>query len=215
MRSGLSKEELRKLKRKREAARQALLQEIAERERIKKEARGSRSGLSKKELRELAKDKPLEKAVDLTDAAILDLARKTPTQGYLISNIIRHMTGSTKQIILTEIRKGLQQGKSIQQIVRAIIGTKAAKRKDAALSTVLNSIKRDVNTLISHVTNTVYEMTYKAAGYNGVQFVAVLDSKTSETCRGLNGKKYKIADPYPRPPLHYNCRSKIRPVRIK
>lgn len=212
MKSGLNKEELRKLRRKHEAARQALLAEISEREQRKKEARGTRSGLSKAELRKLAKGKPIEKAVDLTEAAIIDLVRNTPTQGHLVGNIIRHMTGSTKQIALTEIRKGLQQGKSIQQIMRAIAGTKAAKRKDGALSTVLNSIKRDVNTLVSHVTNTAYEMAYKAAGIKKVKFVAVLDSRTSKQCQGLNGKVYDINKPFPRPPLHYNCRSKVRPV---
>lgn len=212
MRSGLNKEELRKLQRKRQAARKALLDEIAEREQRKKEARGTRSGLSKAELRKLAKGKPIEKAVDLTEAAVIDLARKTPSLGHLVSNIIRHMTSSTKQIMLTQIRQGLQQGRSIQQIVRAIAGTKAAKRKDGALSTVINSIRRDVNTLVNHVTNTVYEMAYKAAGIKKVKFVAVLDSKTSEQCRSLNGKVYDISKPYPKPPLHYNCRSKVRPA---
>ena len=212
MRSGLNKEELRKLRRKREAARQVLLAEIAEREQRKKEARGKRSGLSKAELRKQAKGKALEKSIDITENTFIALARETPTQGHLVANIIKHVSGNTKNIILTEIRKGLQQGKSVSQIIKAITGTKAAGRKDGALSTVINSIKRDVNTLVNHVTNTVHIATYKALGKKKVKFVAVLDSRTSKQCQGLNGKVYDINKPFPRPPLHYNCRSKVIPI---
>ena len=213
MRSGLNKEELRKLQRKRQAARKALLDEIAEREQRKKEARGTRSGLSKAELRKLAKGKPIEKSVDLTEKALFDLARKSPVNGYLVDDIVRHMRGNTKQIILTEIRRGLRDGKSVEQIVKALQGTKADKYRNGSLNTVRNALKRDINTIVNHVTNVVYEETYKAAGYDEVDFVALLDSKTSEQCRSLNGKRYSIHKPYPRPPLHPNCRSKIRPVR--
>jgi len=38
------------------------------------------------------------------------------------------------------------------------------------------------------------------------QFVAILDSRTTKLCRGLDGNRYKLGEG-PVPPLHLNCRS--------
>lgn len=38
------------------------------------------------------------------------------------------------------------------------------------------------------------------------QFVAILDSRTTKLCRGLDGKRYRLGEG-PIPPLHMNCRS--------
>jgi len=40
-------------------------------------------------------------------------------------------------------------------------------------------------------------------------FVATLDSRTTELCRSLNGRVYRLEDA-PRPPLHRNCRSVLK-----
>ena len=47
------------------------------------------------------------------------------------------------------------------------------------------------------------------------QFVAALDNRTTNICRPLNGKVIKADDPFwndHTPPLHFNCRSTIRPL---
>ena len=46
----------------------------------------------------------------------------------------------------------------------------------------------------------------------GYEFVAVLDSRTSQQCRSLDGTTYKKGDPKLAaitPPLHPNCRSRL------
>lgn len=53
------------------------------------------------------------------------------------------------------------------------------------------------------------------ANLTGWQFVAVLDSATSEWCRPLNGVKVGRDDPWARAhvcPRHYHCRSLLRPI---
>lgn len=46
-----------------------------------------------------------------------------------------------------------------------------------------------------------------------LQFVAVMDSRTSAICRSLNGKTFGIdSKNIPTPPLHPNCRSRLVPV---
>jgi hypothetical protein len=48
------------------------------------------------------------------------------------------------------------------------------------------------------------------------RWIAVLDPRTCETCRNLNGKVFSIDDPgWPKhlPPIHKGCRCRIGPVR--
>lgn len=52
---------------------------------------------------------------------------------------------------------------------------------------------------------------------NGVRYSAILDNRTTEVCRYLDGKVFKISDPdLPSltPPNHYNCRSILVPVVV-
>lgn len=49
----------------------------------------------------------------------------------------------------------------------------------------------------------------------GVRYSAILDTRTTEVCRFLDGKVFKVSDPNLEallPPNHYNCRSVIVPV---
>lgn len=51
-------------------------------------------------------------------------------------------------------------------------------------------------------------------GVDRVMFSAVLDSRTSETCRALHGRVWMVGSPaIRRPPLHPRCRSTLIPYR--
>lgn len=43
----------------------------------------------------------------------------------------------------------------------------------------------------------------------GFQYSAILDSKTTDICKGLDGKVTRKREQMPQPPLHMNCRSRI------
>ena len=43
------------------------------------------------------------------------------------------------------------------------------------------------------------------------RYVAILDTRTTVRCRGLNGRIYQVGEG-PLPPQHYNCRSEVQPV---
>lgn len=64
-----------------------------------------------------------------------------------------------------------------------------------------------------HASNVAKDEVYKANKefVTEVEWVSVLDSRTTAYCRGQNGKKYPVGSG-PRPPAHYNCRSITRPV---
>ena len=51
----------------------------------------------------------------------------------------------------------------------------------------------------------------------GMEYSAIMDSRTTEVCSGLDGKIFKMSDPQLdnlRPPNHYNCRSVLVPVTV-
>ena len=55
---------------------------------------------------------------------------------------------------------------------------------------------------------------YKSMGFEYFEFLATLDSRTSDMCAEMDGKKFRISDGVPGynvPPLHPNCRSTIVP----
>lgn len=55
---------------------------------------------------------------------------------------------------------------------------------------------------------------YKSMGFEYFEFLATLDSRTSDMCAEMDGKKFRISDRVPGyniPPLHPNCRSTIVP----
>lgn len=55
---------------------------------------------------------------------------------------------------------------------------------------------------------------YMALGIEAYQIIAVLDDRTSDICRSLNGRRYLLKDyevSVTAPPFHPNCRSTTRP----
>ena len=55
---------------------------------------------------------------------------------------------------------------------------------------------------------------YQSMGFEYYEFVATLDSRTSEICAEMDGKRFKVSEARPgdnMPPLHPNCRSTIVP----
>ena len=54
---------------------------------------------------------------------------------------------------------------------------------------------------------------YRDAGVKKVKWIAELDSRTCDVCRGRNGKVYKLSE-VPKK-THYNCRCRLEPVEIE
>lgn len=66
---------------------------------------------------------------------------------------------------------------------------------------------------VVHASNTSKDSLFKANRdkITQVEWVSVLDSRTTNFCRNQDKKRYKIGEG-PRPPAHYNCRSITKPV---
>lgn len=73
-----------------------------------------------------------------------------------------------------------------------------------------NDARRLIRTETTYVSNQAELESYKEIGIEEYKYEAVLDSATSEICRELHGKKFKISEAKPGknyPPMHPWCRS--------
>ena len=112
----------------------------------------------------------------------------------------------------------------IATVSQRIRGTSAANFKDGLMAIPKNQADALARTSIASISNQVREETYLANQdvIKGAQFLAVLDSQTSEICTALNGDKWIMegggwrniegGHDYRSPPLHFNCRSTMIPL---
>ena len=74
---------------------------------------------------------------------------------------------------------------------------------------------RIARTELTYVQNQAAKDRYEAAGIKKYQYLAEIDSRTSNICKELNGKEFNFTDSsvgVNMPPMHTNCRSTIIPV---
>ena len=142
---------------------------------------------------------------EVLDKIVNDLIVSNWSGLTLVERILEHK----RKLSLTlkeELTKGLIRGDSLQDISRIL-----SKKMDLSYSNAL----RIVRTESCWVMNEATVNNYKDNGIQEYEFMAFLDSKTSEECKRLDGKKFSIEE-YKAglnfPPLHPNCRSCIIPI---
>lgn len=141
-------------------------------------------------------------------------AKKIPlVGGALVDDLLSKIAESARQKVEYAIRDGISSGKSNQEIVQRIRGTKRLNYEDGLLTSTKSDIDRTVRTVRSHVANQAYLDTFNKIGFEYVRFVSVLDGRTTKLCASLDGSVWEVNDPAKRvPPLHPNCRSILVPV---
>ncbi|MHC3136263.1 minor capsid protein [Acinetobacter nosocomialis] len=145
---------------------------------------------------------------------LFSAAKKVPLAGgALVDDLLSRIAESARQKVEYAIRDGISTGKTNQEIIQRIRGTKRLNFEDGLLNSTKSDIDRTVRTVRSHVANQAYLDSYKQIGYEYVRFVSVLDGRTSKLCASLDGTIWEINDPAKRvPPLHPHCRSILVPV---
>lgn len=106
--------------------------------------------------------------------------------------------------IETAIRQGFIEGESVKDISQRIRLASAVNERGA------EAIAR---TAITHVAAEVAQESYEtnAEFVTAVEWVAVLDTRTTSICRSRDGQHFDL-DGGPRPPAHPRCRSTVIPV---
>lgn len=145
---------------------------------------------------------------------LFSAAKKVPLAGgALVDDLLSRIAESARQKVEYAIRDGISTGKTNQEIIQRIRGTKRLNFEDGLLNSTKSDIDRTVRTIRSHVANQAYLDSYKKIGFEYVRFVSVLDGRTSKLCASLDGTIWEINDPSKRvPPLHPHCRSILVPV---
>ena len=137
----------------------------------------------------------------------------TPFQGRYLKEWLKGMEEARYRRVRDQIRIGYIEGESISSIVRRVKGTRRAKYKDGVLEVSRRDAETIVRTAVNHIATTASEITYKEniELFKGVQWVSILDGKTTHICASRDGNIYEIGVG-PRTPAHPRCRSIMVPV---
>lgn len=162
----------------------------------------------------------LSNAYDLTDltlpANLSDLAIASITapmmlhgnEGVLIDELLSKFTKDESGRIKQAIRAGFFDGKTNQQIVQLVRGTRKNKFTDGILQTTTRHANAIVRTGVQQIANDARRefsrLNSDIVAYE--QIFATLDGRTSVLCRSLDHKIFKVGEGK-RPPFHVNCRS--------
>jgi len=157
----------------------------------------------------LPKPKIVEQAV-YQKAMNRPMSGHAPYGGRLVQELLDTFGGQHAQRIIATIRAGVASGATNTQIVRTVRGTKALNYQDGTVQVAKVDAERLIRTARTHISNQVMLDTYEQLGVTHVRFMATLDGRTSKVCAALDGKRWRVGEAHPVPPLHPNCRSIVQ-----
>jgi len=131
----------------------------------------------------------------------------------LLEPFIKNWEANRIELVGNQIRTGFMTGQTNSQITTSIAGKNGFLDKQNT-----ESIKTLVRTSTNHVSNIARQKTYELNDdiVKGYEIIATLDGRTSDICRGYDGKIVKNGDSFkPMPPFHPNCRTSTAPVLDK
>lgn len=152
---------------------------------------------------------------DKKKAKIARLVSNTPlsvtgSEGKTVTDLFNELANNESNKYVNHIKLARYEGKTNQQIVQMIRGTRKNGYKDGLMEVTARQAKTIVRTTVQHAA-----MQGKAefASDNsdiikGEQWLSTLDGRTSSQCRTLDQQIFELGKG-PRPPLHHNCRSTV------
>ena len=150
-------------------------------------------------------------------------AMQTLPNGETVEKAFRGIATRNQDLLARNIRAGVFSGESTQQIARRLAGRlnfdfEGTPRQIAAaggesIKLAKHQIQTIVRTSVNQVQNQASQAVYAANSKVApkYEYVATLDSKTSNICKRLDGRKFAY-NKGPTPPQHFNCRSTTVPV---
>lgn len=117
------------------------------------------------------------------------------------------LTGPTSDAVRQRITQGIQQGQTVDQMVRSIRGS---RNERGVIDSSAEAVAVLVRTASTSASSNARDESFRAIGVTHWRFLATLDTRTSVQCAFHDGKTYKVGEG-PMPPLHPNCRSTAVP----
>ncbi len=129
----------------------------------------------------------------------------------VMRDYVSQWTNKYSAKVRSRITNGFAMGETTQKIVQSIVGKGSIVDKK-----VRAEMKQIVRTSLAHVSTVAR---HKVMEDNddiviGYEWISTLDGRTSDICRGLDGKEFYNKDKgyKPKPPLHPNERSVTSPI---
>ena len=136
-----------------------------------------------------------------------------PFNNKLLKDSLKEFTVIQARMVRDAVSTGFFEGKSTQEIVRGIVGTRINNYKDGVLQITRSSASRLIRTSINHTASTAKDRLYQenSDSIKYYEWISTLDSRTSLTCMSLDGRIFKVGKGK-LPPAHFNCRSTTSPL---
>jgi SPP1 gp7 family putative phage head morphogenesis protein len=146
--------------------------------------------------------------------SVIDIINNSQSliQGYTVNELFRTTSDNHARALRVMLGSYVSQGASLPTILKDM--------RDKHLSIVDNQLRTSVYTTIKsareEATYASYKELEKTGVVTGYEYSAKLDSRTSELCRSLDNRQWiGNIDSVPfKPPVHFNCRSKLVPLTI-
>ena len=151
-------------------------------------------------------------------------AMNRPFQGVLLAGIWSELSDARMRLIRRAIAQGFVESQTTDQIVRALMGTRARGYADGLVNRSRREVQAVVRTALGHFAGVTQDRVMAANSdiIKAVKWSATLDNRTSPQCRIRDGLLYTPEDhkpmghkvPWGAGPgrLHWNCRSAQVPV---
>jgi SPP1 gp7 family putative phage head morphogenesis protein len=137
-----------------------------------------------------------------SDADIWAAVNSRPFEGKFLTGWLDGLPSNTANRVTSAIRQGYVDGRGPLDIAREIRGTRTRR---GVMDISARGAEAMVRTAMAHTASMAKEQTYKGRrGIREVQWVSVLDHRTSDICRANDGKIFPKNEG-PRPPAHVNC----------
>jgi hypothetical protein len=163
-----------------------------------------------------------------SNEAASTLVSRTPIRGKTLNHWLDLLAGADAEQVATQIRIGLRESVSPSEITDAIRGTPRSDFSDGISARLVDKVDGLSRTAVVETTQAARELVWSKnrKRIKGVVWSAVLDNRTSEICRGLDGRVaplYGMEDtldpglprlepPDKRPPAHFRCRSMMSAI---
>lgn len=146
-------------------------------------------------------------------------ALSRPFQGVLLQDVLSDLSEARARAIRRSIAQGFVEGKTMQQMLNEVRGTRAKGYTDGLLEGSRREVAAVVRTATSHLAGIANDNMVSANEdvIGKVVWVATLDTRTTSQCRIRDGKAYTPIEhkpighkiPWGAGPgrVHWNCRS--------
>lgn len=133
-----------------------------------------------------------------------------PASGLTPLALLKNYLGFTTRSITQLVSRGYANGWTLTQLLREMFGTRSKRFKDGLARRLVSNGSSVLRTIIQHISSRV-QAAVASIFFDKYEWVAVLDTRTSDICRFRDGTHYKYGKG-PLPPAHYRCRSRAVPV---